>query len=87
MKVDIDLQVVWNENKGEVQLFIGDFRIGLPPAACAQLEKDLAAARRVPEMSRELAQFKPSWNSDPNTLITDGGVITPNTDLDGSSHA
>jgi hypothetical protein len=31
MKADIDIQIVWNENKGEVQLFIGDFRIGLPP--------------------------------------------------------
>ncbi len=56
MKADIDIQIVWNENKGEVQLFIGDFRIGLPPAACEQLEKELAAARRVPERAREMAE-------------------------------
>jgi len=55
MKADVDIQIVWNENKGEVQLFIGDFRIGLPPASCAQLEKELAAARRVPERAREIA--------------------------------
>jgi hypothetical protein len=56
MKADIDIQIVWNENKGEVQLFIGDFRIGLPPETCAQLEKELAAARRVPERAREMAE-------------------------------
>jgi hypothetical protein len=87
MKADIDIQIVWNENKGEVQLFIGDFRIGLPPALCEQLEKELAAARRVPERAREWAQFQPSWNSDPDTLITDGGVITPIADKDWSHRA
>lgn len=56
LNASIDIQIVWNENKGEVQLFIGDFRIGLPPALCAQLEKELAAARRVPERARSMAQ-------------------------------
>ncbi len=55
MRADIDIQIVWNENKGEVQLFFGDFRIGLPPALCEQLEKELAAARRVPERARLMA--------------------------------
>lgn len=54
MMANIDIQIVWNENKGEVQLFIGDFRIGLPPSLCAQLEKELAAARRVPELARQM---------------------------------
>lgn len=54
MRAEIDIQTVWNENKGEVQLFIGDFRIGLPPESCEQLEKDLAAARRVPERARAM---------------------------------
>ena len=52
----VDLQVVWNENKGAVQMFIGDFRIYLPPVLCEQLEKELAAARRVPERARQMAQ-------------------------------
>ena len=52
----VDLQVVWNENKGEVQMFFGDFRIDLPPVLCEQLEKELAAARRVPERARQMAQ-------------------------------
>ena len=52
----VDLQVVWNENKGAVQMFIGDFRIDLPPVLCEQLEKELAAARRVPERARQMAQ-------------------------------
>jgi hypothetical protein len=52
MMANIDIQIVWNENKGEVQLFIGDFRIGLPPALCEALEKELAAARRIPEQAR-----------------------------------
>jgi hypothetical protein len=58
MKADIDIQIVWNENKGEVQLFIGDFRIGLPPALCEQLENELAAARRIPERARQMADTK-----------------------------
>jgi hypothetical protein len=65
MKADIDIQIVWNENKGEVQLFIGDFRIGLPPALCEQLEKELAAARRVPERAREMPQQHYHGSGDP----------------------
>lgn len=49
MRAEIDIQVVWSEAKGVVQLFVGDFCIGLPPVLCEQLEKDLAAARRKPE--------------------------------------
>lgn len=56
MMAGVDLQVVWNENKGAVQMFIGDFRIDLPPVLCEQLEKELAAARRVPERARQMAQ-------------------------------
>lgn len=54
----VDLQVVWNENKGAVQMFIGDFRIDLPPVLCEQLEKELAAARRVPERARAMVEGK-----------------------------
>lgn len=63
MMANIDIQIVWNENKGEVQLFIGDFRIGLPPALCEALEKELAAARRIPERARQMAEnYLPSPN-------------------------
>lgn len=58
MRAEIDLQVVWSENKGIVQLFVGDFCIGLPPALCEQLENDLAAARRIPQLAREMAGSK-----------------------------
>jgi hypothetical protein len=67
MKANIDIQVVWNENRGVVQLFIGDFALGLPPVLCEQLERDLAAARRIPELARAMAD--------------DAAVVIPETDI------
>lgn len=52
MRAEIDIQIVWNEGRGVVQMFVGDFCIGLPPVLCEQLEKELAAARRIPERAR-----------------------------------
>ena len=53
----IDLQVVYSHAKGMVQLFIGDFSIGLPPALCEQLEKELAAAQIEPQSRLVGEQF------------------------------
>lgn len=73
MIAGIDIQTVWSESKGEVQLFIGDFRIGLPPALCEQLEKDLAAARRVPERARLMANTYDSRSDERADLAAWGG--------------
>ena len=41
--------VVWDQNRGEVKLLSGALSIALTPEMSEQLEKDLAAARRIPQ--------------------------------------
>lgn len=57
MRAEIYIQIVWNQGRGVVQMFVGDScSVDLPPALCAELEANLAAARRVPERARQMAQ-------------------------------
>lgn len=55
MSSDPSLQTLWCQNSGMVNLYINaQLAVELPPALCAQLEKDLAAARRVPERAARM---------------------------------
>lgn len=78
MMAGVDLQVVWNESKGAVQMFIGDFRIDLPPVLCEQLEKELAAARRVPERAWLMANCYVSRASERQDCAACGVQIVDN---------
>ena len=70
MMAQIDLQVVYSHAKGMAQLFIGDFSIGLPPALCEQLEKELAAARRIPEQAAAMMRDEQNTNHGPGDPLS-----------------
>ncbi len=76
MSNDPSLQTLWCQNSGMVNLYIdGQLAIEMPPALCEQLEKELAAARRVPERARLMAQPIIKLDADEEAdLIAWGGV-------------
>lgn len=71
MSNDPSLQTLWCQNSGMVNLYInGQLAVELPPALCAQLEKDLAAARRVPERARDMAQHDSIPGTDTDCVVS-----------------